>query len=111
MRQPPKNGSDDGVTDYSKVIVTTRELANVLALSEPHVFTLKRRNIIQPVKAKKPRMSWEPRCGDMPHTSAARITRPMPIFVRKERLRKRLTADCAKSSSNKPKKNCIALKM
>jgi hypothetical protein len=40
MDEPPKNPSDDGVTDYGNTLVTTKELADVLGLSEVHVYTL-----------------------------------------------------------------------
>jgi hypothetical protein len=52
MHQPFKNGSA-GVDDYGATVVTGKELADVLGLSETHIFTLKRRNIIQAVRARK----------------------------------------------------------
>jgi hypothetical protein len=53
MYEPPKNPPGDGISEYGNVIVTGRELANVLGLSEAHVFTLKRRNVLQPIRARK----------------------------------------------------------
>jgi hypothetical protein len=53
MVEPPKNNSNNGIDDYGNVIVTGKELSDVLGLSEPHIFTLKRRNIIQPVRPRK----------------------------------------------------------
>jgi hypothetical protein len=51
MYRPPKNSSDNGVDDYGNVVVTVKELASVLGLSEPQVYTLRRRNVIQPIRA------------------------------------------------------------
>jgi hypothetical protein len=51
MHQPLKNG--DELTDYGNVIVTARELASVLGLSEPQIYTLRRRGIFGSVKAKR----------------------------------------------------------
>ena len=53
MYQPPKNGSDAAVDDYGATVVTGSELAAVLGLSEAHIFTLKRRNVIQPIGPRK----------------------------------------------------------
>lgn len=54
MDEPAKNDSENGgIDDYGNVIVTGKELADVLALSEAHVFTLKRRHIIQSIRAHK----------------------------------------------------------
>jgi hypothetical protein len=53
MHQPLKNGPDGGISDYGNVIVTGGELAAVLGLSEPHIFTLKRRHVIQSIRARK----------------------------------------------------------
>src|SRR5215813_7759511 len=50
---PPKNPRGDGISDYGNTIVTGAELAAVLGLSEPHIFTLKRRHIIQSIRARK----------------------------------------------------------
>jgi hypothetical protein len=38
MYRPPKNSSDNGVDDYGNVVVTVKELASVLGLSEPQVY-------------------------------------------------------------------------
>ena len=51
MHQPLKNGRDDNIPDYGNVIVTVKELSSVLGLSEPQIYTLRRRNIIQPIRA------------------------------------------------------------
>jgi hypothetical protein len=51
VHQPLKNGRDDNIPDYGNVIVTVKELASVLGLSEPQIYTLRRRNIIQPIRA------------------------------------------------------------
>src|SRR5215510_11912118 len=50
---PPKNGSNDEVTDYGNITVTAKELADVLGLSEQNVYNLRRRNVIQSIKAKR----------------------------------------------------------
>jgi hypothetical protein len=50
---PPKNPPGDGISDYGGVIVAGSELAAVLGLSEAHIFTLKRRNVIQPIGPRK----------------------------------------------------------
>jgi hypothetical protein len=50
---PPKNPPGDGISDYGNTIVTGAELAAVLGLSESHIFTLKRRHIIQSIRARK----------------------------------------------------------
>jgi hypothetical protein len=47
------NSSHDGIADYGNTVVTGKELANVLGLSEAHVFTLKRKNVIQPIRPRK----------------------------------------------------------
>ena len=52
MHQPSENGSA-GVDEYGNTIVTGKELAAVLGLSEPHIYTLKRRNVIQPIGPRK----------------------------------------------------------
>jgi hypothetical protein len=52
MHQPSENGSA-GVDDYGATVVTGSELAAVLGLSEAHIFTLKRRNVIQPIGPRK----------------------------------------------------------
>jgi hypothetical protein len=54
---PPKNFAGDGISDYGKPIVTTQKLADVLGLSETHIYNLKRRNIIQSVKPKRNHLS------------------------------------------------------
>ena len=41
---PPKNGSNNEVTDYGNITVTAKELADVLGLSEQNVYNLRRRN-------------------------------------------------------------------
>jgi hypothetical protein len=51
MHQPAKNG--DELTDYGNVSVTARELADVLGLSEQNVYNLRRRNVIQSIRAKR----------------------------------------------------------
>jgi hypothetical protein len=51
MHQPAKNG--DEVPDYGNITVTARELATVLGLSEAQVYTLRRRSILQSIKAKR----------------------------------------------------------
>jgi ATP sulfurylase len=51
MHQPAKNG--DEVADYGNITVTARELASVLGLSEAQVYTLRRRSILQSIKAKR----------------------------------------------------------
>jgi hypothetical protein len=51
MHQPAKNG--DEVADYGNITVTARELASVLGLSEAQVYTLRRRNVIQSLRAKR----------------------------------------------------------
>jgi hypothetical protein len=53
MDEPPKKPPGDGISDYGNVIVTGKELASVLRLSEAHIFTLKRRNVIQPIGPRK----------------------------------------------------------
>ena len=53
MDEPPKNPPDNGISDYGNVIVAGSELAAVLGLSEAHIFTLKRRNVIQPIGPRK----------------------------------------------------------
>ena len=53
MDEPPKNPPGDGKSDYGNVTVTARELASVLGLSEAQVYTLRRRNVIQSIKAKR----------------------------------------------------------
>jgi hypothetical protein len=51
MHQPAKNG--DEITDYGNIIVTARELASALGLSEQNIYNLKRRGIFQSLKAKR----------------------------------------------------------
>jgi hypothetical protein len=51
--EPPKNPPGDDITDYGNVTVTARELASVLGLSEPQIYTLRRRGILQSLKAKR----------------------------------------------------------
>jgi hypothetical protein len=51
MHQLANNG--DGIDDYGNTIVTARELASVVGLSEPQIYTLRRRGILQSVKAKR----------------------------------------------------------
>jgi hypothetical protein len=53
MHQPFKNGSDDELTDYGNISVTARELANVLGLTEATIYNLRRRNVIQSIRAKR----------------------------------------------------------
>jgi biotin operon repressor len=48
-----ENPSDDKVANYGDVIISGRELAAVLGLSETHVFTLRRRGIVQQIRAHK----------------------------------------------------------
>jgi len=95
MHQPPKNG--DEVTDYGNVIATVRELASVLGLSEQQIYTLRRRAVIQSLRAKRPNFCWDPASGVMSSTSAARIAKPRAIFIRNERSKKRPTASSGKS--------------
>jgi hypothetical protein len=45
--------ASDNNTDYGNVILTGKELADVLGLSEAHVFTLRRRGVLQQVRAHK----------------------------------------------------------
>jgi phage terminase Nu1 subunit (DNA packaging protein) len=51
MHQPAKNG--DEVTDYGNITVTAKELASVLGLSEAQIYTLRRRGILQSLRAKR----------------------------------------------------------
>jgi hypothetical protein len=51
MHQP--NGSNAGVDNYGDTIVSGRELAAILGLSEAHIFTLRRRGIVQQTRARK----------------------------------------------------------
>jgi hypothetical protein len=53
MYEPPKNPPGDELTDYGNVVVTARELASVLGLSEQNVYNLKRRGILQSLRAKR----------------------------------------------------------
>jgi hypothetical protein len=54
MHQLLKNGDNgDEVTDYGNVTVTARELASVLGLSEQNIYNLRRRGVIQSIKAKR----------------------------------------------------------
>lgn len=53
MYKPPNNPADPGVDDYGNVIVTGKELASVLGLTDNAIYILKRRGIIQPVQARK----------------------------------------------------------
>jgi hypothetical protein len=50
---PPKNGSGPGIADYGHVSVTAKELADVLGLSEQNVYNLRRRGVIQSIRAKR----------------------------------------------------------
>jgi hypothetical protein len=53
MDQLPKNPPGDGISDYGNVVVTGKELASVLGLSEFQIFALKRRGIVQAIRPKK----------------------------------------------------------
>ena len=59
MHQPLKNGPDGGISDYGNVILTVKELASVLGLSEPLIYTLRRRNVIQPSSAIRAYMPYD----------------------------------------------------
>ena len=52
MYQPPKNGSDDAIDDYANVVVTGRELASVLGLSENSIRSLRKRGVIQAIRSR-----------------------------------------------------------
>jgi hypothetical protein len=49
MDEPPQNPPGD----YSNTVVTGKELADVLGLSEAHIFTLRRRGIVQQIRARE----------------------------------------------------------
>jgi hypothetical protein len=53
MHQPLKNDRNDGIQDYGNVIVTGKELASVLGLSEFQIYVLKRRGVVQAIRPKK----------------------------------------------------------
>jgi hypothetical protein len=51
MHQSAKNGDHDGEVIDSNTVVSARELGDVLALSEAHVYNLKRKGVFQSTKA------------------------------------------------------------
>jgi hypothetical protein len=51
--QSSENGANNEVADYGTTVLTGSELAAVLGLSEAHIFTLKRRNVIQSIGPRK----------------------------------------------------------
>jgi hypothetical protein len=51
MYQPPRNGSN-GIDDYANVVVTGRELASVLGLSENSIRSLRKRGVIQAIRSR-----------------------------------------------------------
>ena len=53
MYKPPNNPPDHGIADYGNVTVTTKELANVLGLTDNGIYVLRRRGILQPVASRK----------------------------------------------------------
>jgi hypothetical protein len=55
MHQPSPNGDHDGEIIDSNTVVSARELGDVLALSEAHIYNLKRKGVFQSTKADRKR--------------------------------------------------------
>ena len=89
MYQPPKNGSDAAVDDYGATVVTGSELAAVLGLSEAHIFTLKRRNVIQPVGPRKNEYQLGPAVRDYVAYKCAVENESHADFARERSLKER----------------------
>jgi hypothetical protein len=58
MYQPLNNG--DAIAEFGNVIVTAKELADVLGLSEAAVYNLRRRGVIQSIRAKRSQFELGP---------------------------------------------------
>jgi hypothetical protein len=106
MDEPPKNPPDD----YSNTIVTGKELADVVGLSQAHIFTLLRREIVQQTRARKNEYQLGPSML-ISNSRPARILKPEPIFIRKEPEKKLPTGNSGKSSWNKLAHSCTAAKL
>jgi hypothetical protein len=109
MHQPPKNG--DEVTDYGNVIVTARDLASILGLTEQHLYNLRRRNVIQSIRAKRTEFLLGPSVRAYIQFKCGRDS-PAEADFHSERAKKSGPIDnSGKYWSNKPAANCTALKM